>query len=182
MSLQRTLRRLSTRTIPAPTTAVNGTDNPRALRRQTIRNATALVARSAVKLFVAPGIQDSTRTVRSLIEDLKPTVLQAPKANDAAIREALARAGEIFNDIQAVGEMTKSLNITDVNSPAAHFRWQLQELSDFLQSWEKRLEMLQRQPYLAKLVDQDETSQQLAEYNRKLTDHLGRLDVGLRSF
>ncbi|KAG8680485.1 hypothetical protein FRC08_016266, partial [Ceratobasidium sp. 394] len=114
--------------MPGPNTTTS-IDNTQVRRQRTIRNAAALVASSVAKVFVAPGIQDSTRTVRSLIEDLKPAVLQAPRANDAAIRDALARAGEIFNDIQAVGEMTKLLNITDVNSPAAHFRWQLQELS-----------------------------------------------------
>ncbi|KAG9089209.1 hypothetical protein FS749_001531 [Ceratobasidium sp. UAMH 11750] len=134
--------------MPGPNTTTS-IDNTQVRRQRTIRNAAALVASSVAKVFVAPGIQDSTRTVRSLIEDLRsggsaivpqstvvdkcltqPAVLQAPRANDAAIRDALARAGEIFNDIQAVGEMTKSLNITDVNSPAAHFRWQLQELSE----------------------------------------------------
>ncbi|KAG8696861.1 hypothetical protein FRC08_006874 [Ceratobasidium sp. 394] len=175
MSLQRTLRRLSTRTIPAPTTAVSGTDNPRALRRRTIRNAAALAARSMAKVFVAPGIQDATRTVRSLIEDLKPAVFQAPRANDAAIREALARAEEMLGDIQTAGETTDSLCVADINSPAARFRWQLQESSDFLQSWTQRLKTLQRPSYLTKLANQDETSQQLAEYNRRSADHLGRL-------
>ncbi|KAG9084416.1 hypothetical protein FRC06_004091, partial [Ceratobasidium sp. 370] len=114
--------------MPVPTTTASA-DNTQASRRRTIRNATALVARSVAKAFVAPGIQDSTRTVRSLIADLQPAVLQAPKANDAAIREALARAEEALGDIQVAGEMTNSLCVADTKAPAARFRWQLQESS-----------------------------------------------------
>ncbi|KAG9126675.1 hypothetical protein FRC07_002465 [Ceratobasidium sp. 392] len=158
--------------MPVLANAVPDAENPQEPRRRTFRNAARLATRLVAKVVIAPGLQDSTQTVRSLIDDLK-----APKANDAAIREVLAQAEEIYREIANVGEATSQLDLVDMDSPATHFQLQLQELSDFLQSWEKKFKTLQRKSYLAKLANQDETSQQLVEYNRKLNNHLGRLDL-----
>ncbi|KAG8788349.1 hypothetical protein FRC12_014667 [Ceratobasidium sp. 428] len=94
----------------------------------TTRNATSLVSRLLASNAIAPNVQDSIRTMRSLVVDLKPDVFQAPKANDTAIRQALTKAGAIYDRVVYVGDMTDQLVVTDFDSPAAQFRWQLQEL------------------------------------------------------
>ncbi|KAG9126674.1 hypothetical protein FRC07_002464 [Ceratobasidium sp. 392] len=143
----------------------------------TIRNATTLIARLAANAVVAPGIQESTRTIRSLVSDLKPAVLQAPKANDAAIQQALARAEKIREAVIYIGETTDGSSAMDINSPVTQFKWQLQKVYDFLGTWEERLETLLRQSFLAKFANQDKIGQQLVEYNQELTDHLSQLQT-----
>ncbi|KAG9121091.1 hypothetical protein FRC07_003093, partial [Ceratobasidium sp. 392] len=143
----------------------------------TVRNATALVARLVTNAAIAPNIQDATQTLRSLVANLKPLVLQAPKANDAAVRQALSRNEKICKVVVHVGETANELNIIDADSPVVQFQWQLQELYDFLQVWETKLKMLLRWSYRMKLANQDEITQQLSKHNQELTDLLSQLQV-----
>ncbi|KAG8790853.1 hypothetical protein FRC12_010834 [Ceratobasidium sp. 428] len=116
--------------MPAPTAHINA-NNAQPPRQRTAHNATKLIARYVAKIATAPGLQDSAQTVRSIVADLKPTILQAPRANDKLIRQELARMEEIKEDVTRMGEEVSPLDdITDADSAIAHFRWQLQGLSE----------------------------------------------------
>ncbi|KAG8719561.1 hypothetical protein FRC09_010951 [Ceratobasidium sp. 395] len=105
-------------------------DKPEPSRRRVARNATKLIARYVPKFVTAPGIQDSAQTVRSVIEDLKSAVLQAPKANNKLIKQELARIEEIKEDVLCMEEQIKPLDNTDLDSVVGRFQWQLQGLSE----------------------------------------------------
>ncbi|KAG9126676.1 hypothetical protein FRC07_002466 [Ceratobasidium sp. 392] len=139
--------------------------NIRGRRWRTFRDTTKLLGRSVAKLVAIPGVQDSTRTMRGVVADLKPTILQAPKANDAAIRQALERAEKIRKVVMHVRETADEPSTVDEDSFTAQYRCQLQELYDFLKIWETKLEALLRRSYLAKVASQDEiTSGEILDY------------------
>ncbi|KAG8790850.1 hypothetical protein FRC12_010831 [Ceratobasidium sp. 428] len=154
--------------------SVDTTQDP---QLHTTRNATSLVSRLLASTAVTSNVQDSIRTMRSLVADLKPDMFQAPKDNDIAIHQALTKAGTIYDCVVYVGDMTNQLVVTDFDSPAAQFRWQLQELYDFLQDQDNRLKLLLQRRYLTKLANQDEISQRLLAYKQELDDHLDKLQV-----
>ncbi|KAG8707609.1 hypothetical protein FRC09_001730 [Ceratobasidium sp. 395] len=106
-----------------PVTTPASVDTTQDPQLHTTRNATSLVSRLLANTAITPSVQDSIRTMRSLITDLK-----APKEIDTAIRRALAKAETMYNNVVYVGDMANQLVITDFDSPAAQFRWQLQEL------------------------------------------------------
>ncbi|KAG8716701.1 hypothetical protein FRC09_015340 [Ceratobasidium sp. 395] len=114
----------------SPPTARINANNAQPPRRRMIRNATKLIARYIGKIATTPGIQDSAQTVRSVIANLKPTMLQAPKANNKLIKQELARIEEIKEDVTRIGKQIRPLDDTDDDSAIAHFRWQLQGLSE----------------------------------------------------
>ncbi|KAG9120853.1 hypothetical protein FRC07_003478 [Ceratobasidium sp. 392] len=157
------------------------TDNTRWRRWRTIRDTTKLLGRTVAKLVVIPGVQDSTRTMRGVIADLKPTIFQAPKENDAAVRQALAQVEKIQNDVMHIEETTDELSAVDGGPSTAQYRYQLQELCDFLQVWEAKLGLLLDRSYLAKVTSQDEISQQLSEHSQELANRLGRLQVSAQT-
>ncbi|KAG8718372.1 hypothetical protein FRC09_012755 [Ceratobasidium sp. 395] len=113
----------------APTAHINA-DDAQLPRRRTVRSATKLVARYVGRVATIPSTQFSAQTVRSILVELKPTLLQAPKANDKVIRQELARAEAIKIEVVRIGEETGLLDITNIDSAAARFRWQLQELNE----------------------------------------------------
>ncbi|KAG8784925.1 hypothetical protein FRC12_018138 [Ceratobasidium sp. 428] len=113
----------------APAAHINA-DSARPLRRWTVLNATKLIARNVAKIAATPGIQDSAQTARSVIADLKPAMLQAPKANNKLIKQELARIEEIKEDVTRIGKQIKPLEDTDEDSAVAHFWWHLQGLSE----------------------------------------------------
>ncbi|KAG8719562.1 hypothetical protein FRC09_010952 [Ceratobasidium sp. 395] len=169
--------------MPAPAAHINA-DSAQPPRRRTVRNATKLIAHYVARVATIPSTQFSVQTVRNVIGELKPTLLQAPKTNDKAIKQALARIEEIQMDVAHIDEAIKQLDVTNADPPALRFWCELQRLSDldsdllsFSQSSEKRLKALQRQSYVNKLANQDEIIQQLSTYNRKLGDHLGELQL-----
>ncbi|KAG8707748.1 hypothetical protein FRC09_001634 [Ceratobasidium sp. 395] len=140
----------------------------------TTRNATSLVSRLLANTAVTPNVQDSIRTMRSLVADMK-----APKDNDTAIRQALTKAEKIHNTVVYIGDMVNGLPATDFDSgPVAQFRWQLQELYDFLQDQDNQLKLLLRRRYMTKLANQDEIGQRLSACKEELDDHLDKLQTG----
>ncbi|KAG8790452.1 hypothetical protein FRC12_011832 [Ceratobasidium sp. 428] len=116
--------------MPLPNAQINAGNDESAARRRTARNAMKLAARYVPKVTTTPGIQDATQTMRGIIADLKPAILQAPKANNKLIKQELARIEEIKEDVARIGKQTKPLDDTDEDSSVAHFRWQLQRLSE----------------------------------------------------
>ncbi|KAG8707747.1 hypothetical protein FRC09_001633 [Ceratobasidium sp. 395] len=113
----------------APTAHIS-TGNAQPSRRRTVRNATKLISRYVARIATVPSTQFSAQTLRSIIEELKPTLLQAPKTNDKAIKQALVRTEEIQADIVHIDEATRQLDVTNEDPPAVRFWCELQRLSE----------------------------------------------------
>ncbi|KAG8790449.1 hypothetical protein FRC12_011829 [Ceratobasidium sp. 428] len=105
-------------------------DSAQLPRRRTVRNATKLIARYVSRVATVPSTQLSAQTVRNVIEELKPTLLQAPKTNDKAIKQALARIEEIQADVVHINEATTQLDVTNIDPPTVRFWCELQRLSE----------------------------------------------------
>ncbi|KAG8710154.1 hypothetical protein FRC09_000281 [Ceratobasidium sp. 395] len=154
-------------------TSVDTTQDP---QLHTTRNVTSLASRLLANTIVTPNVQDSIRTMRGLVADMKPDVFQAPKDNDTAIRQALTKAEKIHDIVVYIGDMANGLPTTDFDSgPVAQFQWQLQELYDFLQDQDNQLKLLLRRRYMTKLANQDEIGQRLSACKEELDDHLDKL-------
>ncbi|KAG8784923.1 hypothetical protein FRC12_018136 [Ceratobasidium sp. 428] len=112
-----------------PTAHINAS-NVQLSRRRAVRNATKLIARYVAKVATVPSTQLSAQTVRSIVTELKPTLLQALKINDKAIKQALVRIEEIQADVVHIDEATGQLDVTDADPPAIRFWCELQRLSE----------------------------------------------------
>ncbi|KAG9087408.1 hypothetical protein FRC07_012829 [Ceratobasidium sp. 392] len=88
------------------------------------------MATPVADLVNTSALPDSGRAIRSLVAGLKPHILQAPKANNTAIRVALEEIGEIKANIQLAEEITDSLSLSDVDPSIGPFQWQLQALCE----------------------------------------------------
>ncbi|KAG8710153.1 hypothetical protein FRC09_000280 [Ceratobasidium sp. 395] len=113
----------------APTAHISA-DNAQPPRRRTVRNATKLISRYVARIATVSSTQLSAETVRNIIEELKPTLLQAPKTNDKAIKQALVRIEEIQADVVHIYEATRQLDVTNEDPPAVRFWCELQRLSE----------------------------------------------------
>ncbi|KAG8790852.1 hypothetical protein FRC12_010833 [Ceratobasidium sp. 428] len=113
----------------APTAHISA-GNAQPSRRRTVRNATKLISRYVARIATVPSTQLSAQTVRSIVEELKPTLLQAPKTNDKAIKQALVRIEEMQADIVHIDEATSQRNVTNEDPPTIRFWCELQRLSE----------------------------------------------------
>ncbi|KAG8788353.1 hypothetical protein FRC12_014671 [Ceratobasidium sp. 428] len=116
--------------MPPPTAHTNaGNAKPSGWR--TVRNATKLiVARYVAKVATTPGIKGFNQTLRSVVADLEPTLLQAPKANNELVKQELARMEEIKEDVVRLGEEIKDLDDTDSDIAIARLQRELHGMSD----------------------------------------------------
>ncbi|KAG8710152.1 hypothetical protein FRC09_000279 [Ceratobasidium sp. 395] len=115
--------------MPAPAAHINA-DNAQPFRRRMVRNATKLIARYVERVATVPSTQLSAQTVRNVILELKPALLQAPKTNDKAIKQALLRIEEIQTDVAYIDETTRRPDVMAAELPAARFWCELQRLSE----------------------------------------------------
>ncbi|KAG8788350.1 hypothetical protein FRC12_014668 [Ceratobasidium sp. 428] len=113
----------------APTAHISA-GNAQPSRRRTVRNATKLISRYVARIATVPSTQVSAQTVRRIVEELKPTLLQAPKTNDKAIKQVLLRIEEIQADVVHIEEATRQLDVTDADPPVVRFWCELQRLSE----------------------------------------------------
>ncbi|QRW00879.1 hypothetical protein RhiJN_28897 [Ceratobasidium sp. AG-Ba] len=145
-------------------------------RRSRIRNGAILVASSVSSLVGAPILLDSSRTIRSLIKEMK-----APRTNDMLIQKALANIKAMNLRVETIGEVVIATGATDSEGSVANFMWELQALSDFLQESKARFEVLQTLSYGVKLANQREIANELSNHEQELADRKALLDVSLQN-
>ncbi|CAE6432153.1 unnamed protein product, partial [Rhizoctonia solani] len=144
-----------------------------------LRNGTALALEQVTRHLNLPLVQDVTFHMRKMAMALKPSVLQAPKDNDASARE-LAECVKQLMDVldQASGHMERiGLLKVDGGDEVAVYLIELQELRDHLAQAHSELEGIQVAQFSTKLASQTHIRGRIADIEKELWQNHIRLSV-----
>ncbi|CAE7140263.1 unnamed protein product, partial [Rhizoctonia solani] len=146
----------------------------RVFRKRNLRNGALLAISEAAKLVNIPLAHDVARHIQQIAVAFKPSVLQAPKANDSS-------AQKLAKDVQGLLD-TLNLAIQHLSQSGAGTHGQivveLCELQSHLSETYTKLQDIQTSQYTTKLVSQAEIRDQILGLKEGLSQTI--VDLTLR--
>ncbi|CCO37590.1 hypothetical protein BN14_11746 [Rhizoctonia solani AG-1 IB] len=144
-----------------------------------LRNGTALALEQVTRHLNLPLVQDVTFHMRKMAMALKPSVLQAPKDNDASARELAEYVKQLMDVLDQASEHMERMGLLKVDGgdEVAVYLIELQELRDHLSQAHSELKGIQGAQFSTKLASQTHIRGRIAGIEKELWQNHIRLSV-----